>query len=170
MILALLLPAAALAQRRALTEPEIKASYIYNFVQFVEWPPQALPGNTITVGVLGSSPVGAALDTINGKPVGQRTFMVRHLGSPREAGGVQILFLSEAERTRLPQVLQAVGNASVLTVGETPGFATAGCAVDFVREGSKVRFEVNQEAATRHRLSLSSQLLRLALIVRGAGR
>jgi hypothetical protein len=168
---ALALPAgAALAQRPALTEPQIKASYIYNFVQFVGWPAQAVPGNTITVGVLGSSPVGAALDTINGKPVGQRTFMVRHLGSPREGGGVQILFLSDAERGRLPQVLQAVGNASVLTVGETPGFAAAGCAIDFVRQGTKVRFQINQEAAARQRLTLSSQLLRLALIVRGAGR
>ena len=167
LIALLLSTGAALAQRAALTEPQIKASYIYNFVQFVEWPPQAVPGNTITVGVLGSSPVGAALDTINGKPVGQRTFLVRHLGSPREAGGVQVLFLSDTERARIPQVLQAVGNAGVLTVGESPGFAEAGCAIDFVRQGTKVRFQINQDAAARHRLTLSSQLLRLALIVRG---
>ena len=80
---------------------------------------------------------------------------------------MQILFLlSDAERGRLPQVLQAVGNASVLTVGETPGFAEAGCAIYFVRQGTKGRFQINQQAAARQRLTLERSELRLALIVR----
>ena len=49
-------------------------------------------------------------------------------------------------------------------------FADAGGIITFVLEGRNVRFEINQDAAMRARLQISSRLLRLARVVAGASR
>jgi hypothetical protein len=50
----------------------------------------------------------------------------------------------------------------VLTVGESPDFLRQGGIINFVLEDGKVRFEINQDAATQADLRISSRLLRLA--------
>jgi hypothetical protein len=145
-------------------EYEIKAAFIYNFVKFVDWP--SLPGSTITVGVLGSNPFGNALSTINGKSVKGKTLVVKQVGSMQEAGACQVLFISPSEAGRLHSVLETLRTASVLTVGESRGFAREGGIINFTLQDDKIRFEINPTAAERARLSISSQLLRLAKIVK----
>jgi hypothetical protein len=159
-----------MAQQAGLSEADIKAGCIYNFVKFVDWPPQVLPPNspTITIGVLGSSQVGNSLDTLNGKSVRGKTLAIRHVRDPRDGTGCQVLFVSEGDTGHFRQAAEALRGAGVLTVGEAPGFAGAGGGViNFTREGNRVRFEINPDAATRARLNISSQLLKLARIVRG---
>ena len=57
--------------------------------------------------------------------------------------------------------LRAVGVSPVLTVGESPDFLEQGGAINFVIEGGKVRFAINQAAAERAQLRISSRLLQL---------
>ncbi len=62
-----------------------------------------------------------------------------------------------------PEVIaNSLGAASILTVGEASGFASRGLMVNFVTAASKVRFEINEKAAQRAGLKISSKLLRLA--------
>ena len=51
----------------------------------------------------------------------------------------------------------------MLTVGDTKGFVDQGVIINFILEGSKVRFEIKPEAADRAGLRISSKLLQLAL-------
>jgi len=51
----------------------------------------------------------------------------------------------------------------VLTVADMDGFLRAGGVINFVLEGSKVRFLIDQEAAGRSGLQISSKLMRLAV-------
>jgi hypothetical protein len=57
----------------------------------------------------------------------------------------------------------------VLTVGDSDGYAARGVIANFYLEENRVRFEINREAAVRARLGISSQLLKLARIVREPG-
>jgi hypothetical protein len=50
-------------------------------------------------------------------------------------------------------------------MGDTTGFGEQGVILNFYEEESKVRFQVNLEAAKRSRLRLDSRLLKLATIV-----
>jgi hypothetical protein len=59
---------------------------------------------------------------------------------------------------------------NVLTVSDERGFAQQGVGINFYTEEDKVRFEINQDAVNRSGLRISSKLLSLAKIVRGAGR
>ena len=70
----------------------------------------------------------------------------------------------ESGTGRLLHVDPAAGR--VEPVAEVPGFARSGGIINFTIKEDKVRFEINPAAAQRANLTISSQLLRLATIVR----
>jgi hypothetical protein len=53
-----------------------------------------------------------------------------------------------------------------LTVSDIPQFSQRGGMIEFTLEGNKVRFEVNITPAEAARLTLSSELLKVAVAVR----
>jgi hypothetical protein len=155
---------AAAGQAAAATrEYQIKAAFIYNFVKYVDWPGDK---KTLTIGVLGRNPFGSALDALSGKTVNDRTLTVRRIANVQEARAVDVLFVSSSESEHVRQIIEALRSQPVLTVGEVGGFAQNGGVINFTNEGNKVRFEINPDAAERARLKISSQLLRLAKVVR----
>ena len=146
-------------------EYRVKALFLYNFAKFVEWP-NAISGDAICIGIVGDDPFGEALaQTIAGKTVNGRAFVVKRL-KLQETRQCQIVFVAASERKRIHTVLEAVVGSAVLTVGDMHGFAQAGGVINFEIVDSRVRFEVNIDAAERARLKLSSKLLSLAKIVR----
>ena len=82
--------------------------------------------------------------------------------------GCHVVFVPGPGNPAGKAVLQAIGDHPVLTVGESPGFLDDGGVVRLQVIDRRVRFEVNATAAERVGLRLSSQLLRLAVRVRGA--
>jgi hypothetical protein len=54
----------------------------------------------------------------------------------------------------------------ILTVGDISGFSRDGGIVEFFLQTGKVRFDINLSAARHSRLKISSQLLKVARIVR----
>jgi hypothetical protein len=52
--------------------------------------------------------------------------------------------------------------ASVLTVGETPGFLESGGAIAFLLEGDRLQFDINKSVADDVHLRISSNMLALA--------
>lgn len=146
------------------TEYAVKAAFLRSALRLVEWPGER--PDPVAVCVLGDDPFGPALDAIAGK-AGDLTVEVRRPGSAREARGCQLVFVSRSERARLRAVLSALDGAKVLTVGDTEGYGEQGVALNFYLEGSKVRFEVNVEAARRAGVSLQARLISLGRPVRG---
>jgi hypothetical protein len=84
----------------------------------------------------------------------------------RDAQNCQIIFVSSTERQRLQEIFDNSKSAHVLTVGEVQGFAQDGGIINFVEENNKIRFEINAEAARRTGLNISSELLKLAKLVK----
>jgi hypothetical protein len=164
-IAAVLAPPASHAENR---EYQLKSAFLFNFIKFVDWPAQALPESNpnIRVCVAGRAALAAVQETINGKPVKGKTVVVAPFNGPQDLGNCQVLFISAGEQGRAKSILDAARNASVLTVGESEGFTHSGGIINFTSESNKIRFEINPEAAERSRLSVSSQLLKLAKVVR----
>jgi hypothetical protein len=65
--------------------------------------------------------------------------------------------------------ISVVAGKSILTIGETEGFALRGGVIGFYNDGSKIRFEINLKAAKSANLRISSRLLQLAQLVSGDG-
>ena len=155
----------ALGQRPS--EYQVKAAFLFNFPNFVEWPAEVLPdtSTTLTIGILGKDPFGGAFVPFVGKAVRGRTLIVERSTRLQELPFCHILFICDSEEKYLPQILEHFRNRSVLTIGETKGFARAGVMINFVLHENKVRLEINVEATERAGLKLSSKLLKLAQIV-----
>ncbi len=113
--------------------------------------------------MLGDDPFGRSLQSVAGEQVGNRKLIVVRTDSLAKSAGCQVLFISRSERDRLPQILAMVRESPVLTVGDTRGYVDQGVIINFTLEGSKVRFEINTEAADRAGVRISSKLLQLAL-------
>jgi hypothetical protein len=154
---------------QTMSEYKVKAAFLCNFVNFVEWPSQTFktPNEPITICVLGEDPFGNALtEVIREIKLNGRGFVERHIAGKEEARACQILFISSSERNQLRGITKEVGGLSVLTVGDTRGFAQQGIIVNFVLQDNRVRFEFNTDAADRAHLKISSKLLSLAKIVK----
>lgn len=148
------------------TESQVQAAYLYNFGRFVQWPTAQVSNGPFTICVFGQDVFGSALNaavagaTINGKAV-----VVRRISSIREGVNCQILFISSSEESRLQNVLEVLDKAAVLTVSDIPEFSQRGGMIQFLRNGGRVRFLVNLRAAQNAGLTLSSELLKVAVAV-----
>jgi hypothetical protein len=151
------------------TEYEVKATYLYNFSRFVEWPAQGAQAqsDSFAICVLGEDRFGPALKaTVAQETIGGKSVVVRQVPAAQDAVNCRVLFISSSEDKRLKEILTSLGTQSVLTVSDLAKFTQRGGMVQFVLEGSKVRFEVNSASAERAGLTLSSELLKVAVIVR----
>jgi hypothetical protein len=151
-------------------EYPVKAAMIVNFLQFVEWPPDARPaeGAPIVVGVVGAgNPLGKALEQIvANKTVAGHPVRVLYLNSGASADGCHLLFVPREQDNDFLRISQRISGQPILTVGETDAFSRAGGIIRFYTEDNKVRFQINPDAAEKVNLKISSKLLKLAKIVR----
>jgi hypothetical protein len=154
-------------------EYPLKALFLYNFGSYIEWPSSTFVDERqpFVIGVLGASAIEATLREIAAtRTIQGRRIVVEQFASLAALKSCQILFIPRAvgpaERA---EVVETLRDQAVLIVGESPGFASQGAAVNFFIEANKIRFEINVEAARRHHLKISSKLLALARIVEPAG-
>ena len=150
------------------SEYQVKAVFLFNFSQFVDWPPQAFtsPTEPFVIGILGTDPFGARLDeAVRGERIAERPIIVRRFTKVDEIADCQILFIDGSEAAQLDPIIRTLGHRSILTVSEVDGAAQRGVMVQFVTENNRIRLRINAESARAAGLSISSKLLRLADIV-----
>jgi len=151
------------------SEYEVKAAFVHNIAKFVEWPASVGAQGVLRLCILGSAPLGAAAEDLRGKPVGRRVWDVAPVNSGTNSRECNVLFIGAAEAANLPRLLDGLKGSPVLTVGDTEGYAERGVMVNLFLDQNKVRFEINNGAAGRAGLRISSQLLKLARIVAEPG-
>jgi len=150
-------------------EFQAKSAYLFNFAKFVEWPQQAFKttNSPIRICVLGRDLFVKALDeTVSGKAVQGRPFVVHQLSNPPSVIACHILFVDASERKRFLTLVEELRVASVLTVGEAPGFISDGGVINLKTVNGRIAVEINVTAAERVNLRISSRLLSIARIVR----
>jgi hypothetical protein len=160
------------AQTPKPTEYQVQAAYLSNFARFVEWPAKAaVGGEPFYVCVLGQDPFGAALDTaLKRETIGGAPMAAKRITAAEDAAGCRIVFLnasfSSSRKPELKAILAALAPLNALTVSDMSDFTKRGGMIQFVLEGNRVRFEINLRAARNAGLTLSSELLRVAVAVR----
>lgn len=148
-------------------EYQIKAVFIFNFTQFVDWPATAFPNADapLVIGVLGVNPFGSYLaETVTGEKVNGHPVIVQYYNHPEEIRNCHILFVGLPDTQKAGQALSGLKDRSILTISDSPGFLMSGGMVKFFTKKNNIRFEINPEAAKSANLALSSKLLRVAEI------
>jgi hypothetical protein len=154
------------AQESPAIEYRLKAAFLWNFAKFVDWPTNAFANDKapFVIGVLGDNPFGADLEqTVKGKLINDHPITVKSYRNATDARASHILFVSSSEESKLPDIIESLRGAPVLTVGEYEQFTQSGGMINFVREANKIRFQINDEAAKAAGLKISSKLLSLAV-------
>jgi hypothetical protein len=158
----------ALSETTPNREYQVKAVFLFNFTQFVEWPTNTFAHATapLVIGVLGEDPFGAYLDeTVRGETANGRPLIVQRYRRIQEIGDCQVLFISRSESDRLDQILANLAGKPVLTVGDVEGFTRRGGMIHLATIAGKIRLRINLDAAKAAQLTISSKLLRPAQIV-----
>ncbi len=151
------------------SEYQLKAVFLFNFVQFVDWTPSAAQDSQppLLIGILGDDPFGTFLDEIvRGERLGARSIQVRRYRRIADIEECNILFISRSENERVPEILSALKHRPVLTVSDGDGFASQGGIIQFFTDKNRIRIRINLDAAEAANLTISSKLLRVAEVVR----
>ena len=159
---ALLLGTPALAEP---TDTAVKAAFLPRFARYVTWPAAAVPkgSDPFVLCEIGGDPFGAMLDdAARSQIIDGRRIVVRRLESAAEADGCQIAYVVGGRES---QIIAALGGKPVLTVTDSANGSQRGI-IHFTIAGGRVRFYIDQAAASQRGIQISSRLLALAVGVR----
>lgn len=112
--------------------------------------------------MLGTGEQIAAFRTLEGLSVRKRAIRVEGIHDNSDLGQCTLIYLTDDYASLRGALLSRTRGQSVLTIGETSGFARDGGMIGLVFVGKKLRFEINLTAAKAGDLEISSQLLGLA--------
>ena len=147
---------------------EVIAAYLYRFTNYIDWPQRA--GGGFVIDVYGDPGVARALRRLLPEhPIHNEIAEVREVGSARDLGDPQILYVGEAHADFLRAVVSDAGRHVLMVTNEAQGL-DLGSALNFVTVDKRVRFEVSLTAAERAGIKISSELLSVALRVHGGRR
>ncbi len=152
------------------SEQAVKAAYLYRFASYVEWPDGSAAGHPFVIVVVGAPEVARDLRRLlPGHLINNQTVQVREATRVQEVGGAQMLYVGPDNADFL-RSMRASGNPPILMVTDEDQGLDLGGTVNFVTVENRVRFEVSLTAAERARLKISSELLSVAIRVRGGRR
>ena len=162
--------ASHLAAQEPVRENTLKAAIVAKLLEFVDWPAAVLEGRkSIDLCVAGHNPFQANLqeleagETLKGLPIA-----VRSLDRTRQLDGCAALVLpaGSVSRTLRAPLLHRAAALPVLTMGDDDRFLDEGGIVRLRVVDGHPRFDVDEAAARRVGLRISSKLLELAATVR----
>jgi hypothetical protein len=158
------------AAREPAPEDAVKAAMLYNFVQFVRWPDSvAPPEKELVLGILGRDPLQEWLLDLAATGNRKGALKTVQIDSLQELRALrhklQVLYVGRTARQDLQTLLSALDGAPVLTVSDDELFIKQGGMMNFVRQNSRIRFDLNLDAASSSRLKISSRLYGLARLI-----
>ena len=171
LISALAFPAvarSAAAQAAPVPDYQVKATFLFQFTQFVDWPQEAFTSGQapLVIGILGQDPFGTFLDQIvRNETANDRALAVQRYQRLEDVKNCQLLFVSGSEAERMGEIVAALKGQSILMVADADGFADRGGMIQFVTQQNRLRLKINLEAARAAKLTISSKLLRPATVI-----
>lgn len=155
---------------QAATEYGVKAAFVFNVANFVEWPTSVFPtpSTPIRVAVISGHPLPDFASTLTAKTIRGRSVVVETYEHAEQVGTVHIVFVAADAAAELRAAVKGSGGRPVLTIAEqpieTPGEAVISVGVSLTR----LVFAVNLDAADAAELKISTNLLKLAKSVRSS--
>jgi hypothetical protein len=151
-------------------EYAVKATFLYKFASFVEWPQGSFEHDSspFNICVVGADPfAGRIQEAVSGQSVGRHPIVLRHIVKAEPHSNCHVMFVSRSASQPPDEALKAVSGTPTLTVTDSALGTTAGI-MHFVIVDARVSFDIDNVAAARNRLAISSKLLALARRVNAA--
>jgi hypothetical protein len=153
-------------------QPEyvVKTAFIYNFLKFTQWPNGAFakPESPIVVCTMGTDPYGSALNVLASKRIDSHPIALERSIPANAVGKCNAIIVSGPNSSQVLVAFEPLKTHPILTIGDGADFAAAGGMIGLVNVDRQVRFQINVGAVRRSSLSISSQLLKIAILVDAA--
>jgi hypothetical protein len=156
------------AVAEAPSETSVKAAFLPRFARYVTWPPSVRPGPgaPVVLCIVGQDPFGSLIEqTARSQGVDGHPILVRRLANATVARGCHLAFVGVSSQQPTGQMLAALGGEPILTITDARSGAQRGI-IHFALVSGRVRFFIDESAAAKRGLSISSRLLSLAVAVR----
>lgn len=144
---------------------EIHSMMVYNFAKYINWPSNTSAGNFV-IAVMGDDEV---YNTMKGwyenKVIGSQKIVVKKFNSPNEIQDCHVLYVGDEQASHFSTIKSYVTGKSTLIITNKSGLGKMGSMINFVEIEGKMRFELNQRAATTANLQISSQLVGMAILI-----
>jgi hypothetical protein len=116
--------------------------------------------------IVGRDPFGSLLEqAARSQGVDGHAIIVRRISSASEARGCHVAFVGGSPQQQTGQILAALSGQPVLTITDARTGSQRGI-IHFALVSGRVRFFIDEAAAAKRGLSISSRLLGLAVAVR----
>ncbi|MYM63205.1 YfiR family protein [Pseudomaricurvus sp. HS19] len=171
----LLLVMAALPVRAADVQPQmVKAAFVFNIAKFMSWPEGTDEQAPFTFCFYRRDSLGEAFELLQSRGIAGRELQARVVEKWRTSSGCDLLLVPEEELLAFKLEARGLPTRPTLVVAdltdeESRGMAHTGVHVALVRQGARIAFEVHLDELQRSGLKASSELLKLARIVRDNG-
>ncbi len=155
----------SIAQNSSSNAEKIKAVFIFNFTQFVDWPSSSFssPEAPFIIGIAGKNLFGSYLEeTVMGEKVGTHPIIIKYFDEEKEITNCHILYINYSDDRRIKELLSFIVTHEILSVSDAPNFNKLGGIVRFYTEQNKIRLQINTNAAKTAQLNISSKLLSVA--------
>lgn len=151
----------------------LKVAFVYNFTRFVQWP-QAPAGRPFVIGVIGDPVMEGHLRVLEqeAKRVEGRPIQIRAYATPEAIAPSEILFVGAQARGQLEAILRRTAGWPTLLVGDGPGDAARGLAIELFRKPDifgkteRLGLRINPGAIKDRGLKVSAQLYDVAEVLR----
>jgi len=146
---------------------QIRASYLYNFLQFVSFPPESLSEDKeIHVCILGVDLFGSALDEIDGASTHQSRLKIVRLGpytADTPINQCNVLYFSASENGDTKSIINQIDPRKVLTISEYSPFIPYGGLIELYRKKDSIRFRINESLVKETYFKVAAQLVQLGV-------
>lgn len=144
---------------------QIKASYIYNFLQFVQFSEQRAP-EPLHVCIFGVNKFGSALDDVDGAttPEGKiKIHFIKSYQDPSTLAQCKVLYIVGDNAAFNRKILADINPAEVLTIGESTDFIGMGGYIELFISDDSIRFRINKKLVGNTQFKVAAQLLSLGV-------
>jgi hypothetical protein len=150
-----------------LPEFAVKTAFIYNFLKFTQWPNATFskPDAPIVVCTMGTDAFGSALNVLNAKRIDTHPVVLEREVAAGALGKCNVVVVGGQNASQMFPAIAPYKTHPVLTIGDSADFAGAGGMIGLVNIDRQIRFQINVAAVHRSGLSVSSQLLKIAIVV-----
>jgi len=149
----------------------VVAKFIINIMLFVEWPDSAFTGNGMPykIAVMGDRQLAVKLSELSeNKLVKGRSLEVASVYSHNAVSNYHVLFLGRevaANEEKTQKIINRFLKSPVLLIGDTSNLGRQGVMINFVTRNKQVRFEINSDSVKASKVKMSSELMKLGIIV-----
>ena len=147
---------------------KIKASYVFNFIRFIKWPPEKLNTNKqpINICVINRSDnFVKAFQPAIGKKVDGHPLVLNEISDINDISSCHLVYIDKSEKKKVSTVLEQVEANKILSISDINTFCKQGGMIAMVNKKGTIKVEINLNVARKAGFHISSNLLEVAKIV-----